>query len=129
MIPPRFPVTEDDIKRVVARFYAKARDHAVLGPVFARHVSDWPAHEAKVAGFWRNAILHARSYDGNPLAVHKAAGNVRAGMFTPWLALFDETLREELSPETAAAWSALAHRIGRGLSLGLQEYSGIPNLR
>lgn len=129
MIPPRFDITPDQIDRVVAAFYAGVRRHGVLGPVFARHVTDWPAHEAKIARFWRNAILYERSYDGNPMAVHRAAGNVMAGMFTPWLALFDATLQAELPEATAAQWSALAHRIGRGLSLGLQVQEGPPLLR
>lgn len=79
MIPPRFDITPDQIARVVATFYATVRDHPGLGPVFAVHVADWPAHEAKIARFWRNAILHDRVYDGNPLAAHRAAGNVRPG--------------------------------------------------
>ena len=49
--------------------------------------------------------------------VHKAAGNVRPGMFIPWLALFDSVLQRNLPAQTAAAWSALAHRIGRRLGL------------
>lgn len=129
MIPPRFPITDDQIATVVAEFYAAIRLHPGLGPVFAAHVTDWPAHEAKIARFWRNAILFERSYDGNPMAVHRAAGNVHAAMFTPWLALFDATLQRCLPPATAAAWSELAHRIGRGLSLGLQAQEGPPVLR
>lgn len=126
MIPPRFDVTEDQIARVVATFYACIREHPGLGPVFATHVRDWPAHEAKITRFWRNAILHERSYDGNPLAVHRAAGNVRLGMFDVWLGLFDSVLKRELPPETAAAWSALAHRIGRGLVFGMQDAESAP---
>ena len=129
MIPPRLDITPQEIDTVVAAFYAGVRRHPVLGPVFARHVTDWPAHEAKIGRFWRNAILFEGGYDGNPMAVHRAAGNVRPGMFTPWLQLFDATLAAHLRPEAAAGWSALAHRIGRGLSLGLQEYGGMPNLR
>lgn len=133
MIPPRFDITEEQIGRVVAAFYAAIRVHPGLGPVFAAHVGDWPAHEAKIVRFWRNAILHERVYDGNPLAVHRAAGNVRPGMFEPWLGLFDSVLRRELPAETAAAWSALAHRIGRGLRYGVVETAvtaeGIPRLR
>lgn len=120
-LPPKFSITPDEIARVVARFYASIRAHPGLGPVFAAHVADWPAHEAKIAGFWRNAILHERSYDGNPLAAHRQAGNVQPGMFEPWLALFDAALAEELSPEQAAAWSALAHRIGRSLRAGVSD--------
>ncbi|WP_112311995.1 group III truncated hemoglobin [Pseudogemmobacter bohemicus] len=125
----RFPISDNELRDVVHDFYAAVRAHPVLGPVFGAHVTDWPAHEEKIIAFWRNAILMERGYDGNPMAVHKAAGNVRAGMFTPWLRLFDETLSRRLSPETAGAWSALAHRIGRGLSLGLQEFGGIPKLK
>ena len=88
--------------------------------------TDWPTHEAKIARFWRNAILHERVYDGNPLAAHRAAGNVRLGMFSVWLGLFDSVLKLELPAETAAEWSALAHRIGRGLMFGLQGAEGAP---
>ena len=61
-MPPRFDVTPDDIDRVVAVFYAAVRKDDVLGPVFAAKVTDWPPHEAKIAAFWRNAILLERSY-------------------------------------------------------------------
>lgn len=131
MIEPRFPVTAAQIDAVVADFYAFVREHPGLGPVFARHVTDWPAHEARIAAFWRNAILHERGYDGNPLQAHRAAGNVRPGMFPVWLDLFDMVLRRNLPPASAAAWSALAHRIGTGLRAGLVESStgGPPILR
>ena len=134
-LPARFAVTEAQIALVVAQFYAAIRQHPGLGPVFAAHVTDWPAHEAKIAAFWRNAILMERGYDGNPVARHKAAGNVRPGMFVPWLALFDRVLARNLPPELAEAWSALAHRIGRGLAYGLMGMKedgtsvGPPSLR
>ncbi len=130
--PARFPVTPDEIDRVVADFYAAIRQHPGLGPVFAAHVTDWPAHEQKIARFWRNAILMERGYDGNPMQVHRAAGNVRPGMFSPWLELFDSVLKHNLAPETAAHWSALAHRIGQGLRYGVVETAthagGVPKL-
>jgi hemoglobin len=133
MIPPRFDITPEDITRVVTSFYEAIRRHPGLGPVFAAHVTDWPAHEAKIVAFWRNAILLERGYDGNPMQVHKDAGNVRPGMFEPWLGLFDSVLRRELRPDQAAAWSALAHRIGQGLRFGvterLRDEGGAPILR
>lgn len=129
-LPPRIPVTEEQIDRVVARFYHRVRAHPALGPVFAAHVDDWPAHEEKIGRFWRNALLFQRVYDGNPMQVHKAAGNVRAQHFPVWLGLFDDTLSRELPAQTALAWSTLAHRIGRGLSYGLppEDTSGVPDL-
>lgn len=132
-LPPRFAITRPEIERVVAVFYAAVRAHPMLGPVFAVHVTDWPAHEARVADFWANTILHERSYEGSPVEAHVKAGNVRPGMFDSWLGLFDATLRAELTPDQAAAWSALAHRIGRSLRAAVVDREklpgGIPKLR
>ena len=132
-LPPKFELSRDEIERVVAAFYARIREHPGLGPVFAAHVRDWPAHEARVADFWANAILHEKVYDGNPMVVHREAGNVRPGMFETWLGLFDRILAQELEPAKAAAWSALAHRIGRSLRAGVVERmqgpGGVPILR
>jgi len=124
-VPPRFDVTPEQIDRVVQVFYGAVRRHEVLGPVFAGHVADWPAHEQKIAAFWRNAVLYDRGYDGNPMQVHRRAGNVRPEHFDDWLMLFDATLLRVLPRETARAWSALAHRIGAGLRMGLRD-SGAP---
>ena len=121
MIPPRFDLTEAQITAGVATCYACVRDHPGLGPVFATHVTDWTAHEEKIARFWRNAILFERSYDGNPMQVHRTAGNVRSQHFDVWLGLFDSVLHRTLPVDTAAAWSALAHRIGRGLRMGVED--------
>jgi hemoglobin len=121
MIAPRFAITEDQIAAVVAEFYAVVRTHPGLGPVFANHVKDWPAHEDKIIRFWRNAILFDRGYDGNPMIVHMAAGDVRSAMFEVWLGLFDSVLRRELPDDLAQGWSALAHRIGRGLRMGVED--------
>ncbi|MBC7146518.1 MAG: group III truncated hemoglobin [Thioclava marina] len=129
----RFEISEEEIDRVIARFYERVRAHSMLGPVFAVHVDDWPAHEAKVARFWKNAILRKPVYDGSPMQVHRAAGNVRPGMFSTWLAEFDKVLRAELDPAQAEGWSALAHRIGRSLRQGVVEREtfagGIPKLK
>ncbi|SIT00669.1 group III truncated hemoglobin [Paracoccus saliphilus] len=124
MMPPRLDLTEDQIDRVIQVFYAAIRRHEVLGPVFARHVSDWSTHEAKIGRFWKKAILYHPGYDGSPMLAHMAAGDVRAEHFPLWLALFDETLHRILPPEPAAAWSALAHRIGRGLRMGVEDLHG-----
>lgn len=131
-LPPKFEITRPEIEHVIASFYAACRDHPGLGPVFAAHVTDWPSHEAKVSDFWAGTILHERNYRGNALAAHVNAGNVKPGMFSTWLALFDTILKAELAPEQAAAWSALTHRIGQTLRAGVVERDtladGVPNL-
>lgn len=132
-LPPRFDISRREIEQVVAAFYEEARAHATLGPVFAAHVTDWPAHEATVSDFWANAILHERSYTGSPMAAHVQAGNVKPGMFSTWLDLFDQVLDRELPPQKARAWSALAHRIGRSMRAAVVERDtlpgGVPKLR
>ncbi|MBW6506313.1 MAG: group III truncated hemoglobin [Rhodobacteraceae bacterium] len=120
-LPPRIDLTRADIERVVARFYARTRVHPVLRPIFAAHVTDWPAHEAKIAQFWCGAILGEPGYDGSPMVAHRRAGNVLPEHFAVWLALFDTVLRETLAPGPAEQWSALAHRLGRGLRLGVAD--------
>ncbi|WP_136685392.1 group III truncated hemoglobin [Falsirhodobacter xinxiangensis] len=130
MMPPRFPVTSDQIDIVVADFYARVRSDAVLGPIFAAHVTDWTAHEGRIAAFWRNAILYDRGYEGSPMMAHRRAGDVRPDHFPRWLALFETALHARLPVEVAAAWSALAHRIGAGLRMGVADRAdGPPSLR
>ena len=120
-LPPRIPVTRDQIAEVVMRFYERARSDETLGPIFASHVSDWPEHEAKITRFWCNALLYERSYDGNPMQVHLDAGNVKPDHFAIWLPLFDRVLTDVLPLDAAPRWSALAHRIGQGLRFGLES--------
>lgn len=120
-LQPKFDVDRDDIASVVARFYGKVRAHPELGPVFAAHVTDWPAHEGKIVRFWRNAILRERVYDGFPQRVHLAVSEVREHHFAIWLGLFDETLREMLDETTAAKWSATAHTIGRAFRMSIAQ--------
>ena len=132
-LPPRFEITRPEIERVVQAFYARIRAHPGLGPVFAVHVTDWDAHEELESCFWANTILHERSYEGSPMIAHLQAKNVKPGMFSTWLALFDAVLQAELSETQAQSWSALAHRIGRSLRAGVVEREtlpgGVPKLR
>ena len=136
-LSPRFPITAEEIDNVVTEFYARVREDKTLAPVFFQSIppepAAWTTHEAKIAAFWRNAILFERSYDGNPQRVHREREAVEPEHFAIWLDLFDEVLKEKLSPELAAGWSALAHRIGRGLKMGLvhsrMEEGAVPILR
>ncbi|MEY8097078.1 group III truncated hemoglobin [Falsihalocynthiibacter sp. S25ZX9] len=120
----RFDITPDEIARVVAAFYFRIRAHDVLGPIFIGRLGTstevWQPHEAKIAAFWNNAILFDRAYSGNPMQVHMGVPEIKPEHFALWLELFDNVLEKELKPETAQAFSALAHRIGRGLRMGIQ---------
>jgi len=132
-MPPRFPISAAEIDTVVARFYARVRQNKTLAPVFFASIPDaaahWERHEEKIARFWRNAILHERSYSGNPQHMHSMRPMIKPAHFAIWLGLFDEVLHETLPKKTATSWSALAHRIGAGLRLGVearQQPDGAP---
>ncbi|OIP85965.1 MAG: hypothetical protein AUK37_03440 [Rhodobacterales bacterium CG2_30_65_12] len=122
----KFPMTADEIDRLVAAFYQRIRAHATLGPVFARAIApddgpEWRAHEAKIAAFWRNAVGLDRGYDGNPMRVHVENPQVMPGMFSVWLELFGQTARDVLPSETAARITALAERIGDGMRYAVTQ--------
>lgn len=121
LMKPRIEVARSDIEQVVHAFYARVRAHPVLAQVFARHVDDWPAHEEKITRFWANALLFEGDYDGNPMQAHMQAQNVKPVHFDHWLGLFDDTLYANLPSHLAIQWSLLAHRIGRGLSMGVED--------
>ena len=118
-----YPITGPDIDRVVTKFYARVRVHPVLGPVFnGRIAADaWPAHEDKISRFWRNALLQERNYHGFPMRTHLQTPEIKANMFAHWLSLFDQVLAEELDAEIAERWSAVAHRIGAGMRIGVAD--------
>lgn len=124
-------ITDQQISAVVADFYSRVRRHPGLGPVFAPHVTDWPAHEAVVVAFWRKAMGRGGDYDGRPVEAHARAGNVHPGLFEIWLGLFDAVLADHLTPAQAAEWSALAHRIGgplRAAVSGVTRRGEVPDL-
>lgn len=110
---------ETALARLVARFYARVRADDEIGPVFARAVHDWPAHEAKITAFWASVALGARTYRGNPMAVHRGVAGIDAAHFERWLSLWRLTAAEELERDAAATMVEHAERIGRSLRDGL----------
>ncbi len=126
-IPPRFPITPEEIDDMVAGFYARIRAHPELGPIFDKYITDWPAHEARIARFWRNAILFERGYDGRPQQVHMARPEVMGHHFPIWLDLFEQTAYDILPDDTARAWTHLARRIGAGMKMGIEQVRAAPD--
>lgn len=125
ILSPRLPITRPEIETVVKRFYARVRKDPVIGPIFLASLTDareiWDPHEEKIMDFWASAILHERSYDGNPMLAHSGISALRPEMFDVWLDLFADTLHQTLSEHPAAAWETMARRIGRGLRMGVEN--------
>lgn len=128
MTPPlqRFPITIAEIDHLVAVFYREIRKHPTLGPIFHDQIGTgaqiWREHEAKIASFWRNAILIDRDYQGNPMRKHMEVKAIEPYHFDQWLNLFETVAKAELDAETAQSIIELAHRIGRGLRYGIEHF-------
>lgn len=115
------PITEEDIARLVPRFYARVRRDAVLGPIFDNAIDDWPHHLGKLQAFWSSVMLTSGRYKGQPMVAHlKHASHMTRENFDRWLTLWTEVTEEELGPQAAAAFQEKAGRIAESLQLGVE---------
>jgi len=114
------------IRRVVDRFYARAREDDVIGPVFRRVVPDaeWQAHLAKIADFWSSMLLGTGRYDGRPMPKHFAIAELDDAHFKRWLALFRLTVEEECPPATAALLIDRSERVGNSFRINIKMHRG-----
>jgi hemoglobin len=119
-IPPS-PVQSrhPDLAHLVESFYAVARDDALLGPVFAAAIHDWPHHLRALTGFWAAQLRGRGTYRGSPMAAHRAlaqqsgAARLTPAMFERWLSLWRETTAQTMPPAEAAILQAQATRIAQ----------------
>ena len=120
-------MTEEDIERLLAAFYARARADDQLGPVFAAAVGttdeDWAPHLARLRDFWSQIMLRQLGrYTGNPYQAHlRLLPDLRPDMFGRWLSSFDMACAETQTPEAAALFRERAGAIARSLRMGLFE--------
>lgn len=116
-------IDEAMIEDVVASFYARVRDDAVLGPVFAQRIQDWTPHLKRMCDFWSSVTLMTGRYHGQPMRMHLDLP-IDAAHFQRWLALFEATVRERCPPQAVAAFLERARRIGESLELGIAAHRG-----
>jgi hemoglobin len=114
-------ISEDAIRCLVDRFYAKVRADSELAPVFANAIADdrWAPHLAQMYDFWSSVMLTTGRYKGNPVAVHMAVAGMAPHLFARWLNLFGETCAELFEDDVADAFRAKAARIADSLKLAL----------
>jgi hemoglobin len=117
-------IDEAMIETLVRCFYTKIRQDAVLGPIFASKITDWEPHLQKMFAFWSSVVLRTGRYSGNPMAKHIPLP-VDAAHFDRWLALFEETAREQCPPDAADHFVARARQIAESLELGVASSHGI----
>jgi hemoglobin len=108
------------IRLLVRAFYARVRQDARLGPIFAHHIAgDWEPHLEKMTEFWSSVILKTGSYHGRPVPAHLKLKTVVEDDFEIWLGHFRETARDLCAPEVAAVFIDRAERIAQSLKLAM----------
>lgn len=108
-------ITEALIRDVVEEFYRRARNDALLGPVFDARVHDWDHHLDQMHDFWSTALLRTGRYSGRPVEAHRPIPGLAAGHFRRWLALFEATVYDLCPLKQADAFLVRAHRMRDGL--------------
>jgi hemoglobin len=120
----RTGITDEMIARVVETFYGKIRADALLGPVFAARITDWPPHLVKMCAFWSSVTLGSGIYHGRPMPAHAPLA-VSAAHFDRWLSLFEATADEVCPPMAASEFKTKARMIARSLEGGIAVYRGV----
>jgi len=109
-------VDADYIDHFVETFYGKVRGDALLGPIFAERIADWPAHLSRMKAFWRSVLHNSGEFSGNPMLKHLVIPGLGLDHFSHWLDLFYETLREaEPHPEATSLVGGRARMIADSL--------------
>jgi hemoglobin len=113
------------ISQLVEHFYGAIREDALLGPIFASKIRDWPLHLARMKDFWASIMMESGRYSGNPMQKHIAIGGIEAAHFERWHALWGQALME-IAPNAAVGerFREAAQRIGESLLTGIQIKRG-----
>lgn len=101
-------ITRENLEEFVDIFYTKARNDAIIGPIFNKRINSeqrWARHKAVVSSFWEFHLtgVHNPSsppkHKGGMVAAHVDMPPFPRENFSVWLRLFEETLNELYTPE------------------------------
>lgn len=103
--------TEAEVTRLVHEFYAQVRLDPMLGPIFAEHVADWPAHLDLLVDFWSAMLRGTRRFRGAPMSKHLVLPGLSQELFRQWLRLFHQVTATLGNPAMQAQADDMAERI------------------
>ncbi len=106
-------------------FYADVRQHAVIGPIFAAKIEDWPAHLEKIADFWSGVTGGPARYGGGMPVKHFPLG-LEERHFEAWLDLWRRHCRIRLTPAEADEMILAAESIGQRLRAMIALHAARP---
>jgi hemoglobin len=117
-------ITEAMIAQLVHAFYARVREDALIGPIFAARIDDWDLHLEKLCAFWSSVALMSGRYHGRPMQAHSGLP-IQTAHFDRWLDLFEATALELCPPAAAAHFIDRARRIADSLEMGIATSRGL----
>lgn len=116
-------IDEDFISQLVENFYSRIRSDALLGPIFADRIEDWPPHLDRMKTFWRSILMNSGEFSGNPMQKHLAISGLNESHFAHWLELFYATLRDmENHPAATHHVGTRARMIADSLLTGISMH-------
>lgn len=117
--------SEEEISRLVDRFYAKVRSDPELEYVIDNAIDgDWARHLARMRAFWTAALASEGDSPEDPIDAHLRFDGMDRRLLTRWLALFDETCSELFDQPLATAFRLKAERIAEKLRFAT-SYEGV----
>lgn len=116
--PAKPALTEDTVSDLVEIFYGRAREDALLRPLFVETIHDWDAHLARIKDFWSKQLLGTERYSGHSFMQH-AVLPIEPAHFERWLALFDATAAELLPPDAHRQAMAKANHMSASFQAGM----------
>lgn len=102
------------IQELLKYFYADARQHQEIGPIFAAPITDWPAHLDKIADFWSGVTGGPANYSG-PMPMKHVPLGLAENHFQAWLGLWARHCRARLPAAEAQELISVAETIGQRL--------------
>jgi len=110
---------EADVERLVRRFYQAVIPDPLLGPIFHRMQVDWSVHIPKLVDFWCLRLFERPGYEGNAVGAHQPVLDrcpFDGRELARWLELWEETVDELFTGETAALARQRAHLAGEAIA-------------
>lgn len=116
--------TKEDLKKIVTTFYSRIRKDVYLGPIFERHIQDWPSHLEHSTAFWENSLFRTGQYHGNPLEIHqkldkKEGYRINEQHFGVWLNHWIQTIDDLFSGDNASLLKRRARKMSTHIHLHL----------
>lgn len=99
---------------IIRTYLRRRKGHQVIGPIFAAHIEDWPAHLEKIADFWSGVTGGPANYSG-PMPFKHVPLGLEERHFEAWLGLWGRHCRIWLAAPEAEDMVLAAETIGQRL--------------